>query len=132
MNKTCILVLCHLLIIMAVVQSQPYASWTKQELKLNNGIVERVITLPGVKGKFSTILYKPVVGSFEFFDSAGAQYTGSGDSDLVAANVKTAVAFENLSITGSYVATLVCPTGWIKVPGDSAYGTNDFCVMKSA
>ncbi len=33
-------------------------------------------------------------------------------------------------MTGSFVPTFVCPTGWIKVPGDSAYGTNDFCVMK--
>lgn len=69
-------------------------------------------------------------GSFEYFDSAGAKYTGSGDSDLVPAKVKHGVQLENLSIEGSYVATLVCPAGWIKVPGDSAYGTGDFCVMK--
>ncbi len=69
-------------------------------------------------------------GSFEFFDSAGAKFTGSGDSELVNSNIKNAVAIESLSLTGNYVATLTCPTGWIKVPGDSAYGTGDFCVMK--
>lgn len=69
-------------------------------------------------------------GTFEYFGSDGARYTGSGDSDLINSNIKNAVAIESLSLTGNYVATTTCPTGWIKVPGDSAYGTGDFCVMK--
>ena len=67
-------------------------------------------------------------GAFEFFDSAGAKYSGSGDSDLFAAKIKNAVALENFGIAGTF--TYNCPTGWIKVPGDSDYGTNDFCVMR--
>lgn len=35
--------------------------------------------------------------------------------------------YVNLTETG---ATLTCPTGYIKVPGNSLYGTKDFCVMK--
>ncbi|HYX37812.1 MAG TPA: hypothetical protein VE954_32315 [Oligoflexus sp.] len=114
---------------------------------LSAGNVKSSVAIFGVTGQYPSASYRlasntaatdltlfatqlTTDGSFEFFDSAGAQYTGSGDSDLLATNVKNAVAFENLSITGSYVATLVCPTGWIKVPADSAYGTNDFCVMK--
>ncbi len=45
-------------------------------------------------------------GSFEFWDSTGTRRTGSGDADIVDTNVKTGVAFENLSINGSYVPTL--------------------------
>jgi hypothetical protein len=40
-------------------------------------------------------------GTFEFWDSAGQRYTGSGDSDIANANVMDGVQFENLSITGS-------------------------------
>jgi hypothetical protein len=43
---------------------------------------------------------------FEFFDSAGVRYTGSGDADLVAANIRSGVAFENLSINGTMPAIL--------------------------
>ncbi len=69
-------------------------------------------------------------GPFEFFDKTGAVYNGSGDSDLLDSNIKSLVAIENLSLTGTYVATLSCPSGYIKVPGDSNYGTGDFCIMK--
>ena len=48
-------------------------------------------------------------GAFEFFDSTGARYTGSGDSDLVAAKVKSGVALENFSITGTWGPA---PTAW--------------------
>ena len=39
-------------------------------------------------------------GTFEFWDSSGKRYTGSGDSDIVAGNIKEDVAFENLGVTG--------------------------------
>lgn len=77
---------------------------------------------------FSTQLTS--AGNFEFFDSAGNAYSSSGDADLLASQVRNSVAFENLSITGSFVQQFNCPSGYVKVPGDSAYGTNDFCVMK--
>lgn len=75
---------------------------------------------------FYTQLSSP--GNFEFFDSAGTRYTGSGDSDLLAANLKSGT--EILGVTGIYSQSFTCPTGWIKVDGDSAYGTGGFCVMK--
>ncbi|MDA3865314.1 MAG: alpha-galactosidase [Salinivirgaceae bacterium] len=47
--------------------AQPYASWTKTELKLNNGLVQRTINLPAEKGSFVTTSYKPVSGEFKYF-----------------------------------------------------------------
>ena len=50
-------------------------------------------------------------GSFEFFDSAGQVYSGSGDSDLIAANIRSGTAIESLSISGTMPAVLpVAPT----------------------
>lgn len=50
-------------------------------------------------------------GNFEFFDSAGARYTGSGDSDLMAANIRSGVNIESLSLSGSMPEVLpVAPT----------------------
>jgi hypothetical protein len=50
-------------------------------------------------------------GAFEFFDSAGARYTGSGDADLLAANIRSGVAIESLSLNGIMPAILpVAPT----------------------
>jgi alpha-galactosidase len=48
-------------------RSEPYASWTKTELKLNNGLVQRTINLPAEKGSFVTTSYKPVSGEFKYF-----------------------------------------------------------------
>ena len=51
-------------------------------------------------------------GTFEFWDSNGQRYTGSGDSDIVAANVREGVSFENLSVTGIVPTTpIATPTG---------------------
>ena len=52
------------------VSAQPYATWDNKELKLNNGIIERVIKLPAADGKFITTLYKPVLGSYQLLDTA--------------------------------------------------------------
>ena len=46
---------------------------------------------------------------FEFWDSNGQRYTGSGDSDIIASNVRGGISFENLSITGAIMAP---PTGF--------------------
>jgi hypothetical protein len=48
-------------------------------------------------------------GTFEFFDSAGQRYTGSGDSDLTAANIRMGIAIESLSIIGTMPAVLPSP-----------------------
>ena len=48
-------------------------------------------------------------GTFEYWDSSGIRRTGSGDADIVAGNIKTAVAFENLSLTGTYAGAAVTP-----------------------
>jgi len=45
-------------------------------------------------------------GTFEFWDASGVRRTGSGDADIVAANIKDTVAFENLSITGTAAPAL--------------------------
>ncbi|MBC7889681.1 MAG: alpha-galactosidase [Ferruginibacter sp.] len=73
MNKHILLFGCFL-IISALGSAQPYASWTKAELKLNNGLVERTIKLPADKGKFITSLYKPVVGVFKYFLSENTDF----------------------------------------------------------
>jgi alpha-galactosidase len=65
--------------------AQPFASWTSQQLVLNNGIVERAIQLPNTSGPFLTTLYKPVKGEHWYFEKEntdfqfeinGTKYTG--------------------------------------------------------
>ncbi len=50
-----------------LVTAQPFASWKNNELKLDNGIVERTIQLPSDKGHFITTGYKPSKGNFSYF-----------------------------------------------------------------
>ena len=45
----------------------PFAKWTKTELVLDNGIVQRTIKLPSPEGSFLTTSYKPVTGEFNYF-----------------------------------------------------------------
>jgi hypothetical protein len=50
-------------------------------------------------------------GAFEFFDSEGTRYTGSGDSDLIPANIRSGTAIESLSLNGIMPTILpVAPT----------------------
>ncbi|MCW3118137.1 MAG: galA3 [Chitinophagaceae bacterium] len=74
MRKACILVLGFFLTTSSLITAQPYASWTNNELKLNNGIVERTIQLPAGKGHFVTSLYKPVQGDFNYFKSVNSDF----------------------------------------------------------
>jgi hypothetical protein len=76
-------------------------------------------------------------GAFEFFDSTGARFTGSGDSDLVPANIRSGTAIEGLSLNGIMPAILpVAPTtltatfftspdrmavDWTAAPGAAGY-----------
>ncbi len=63
-------ILLFLLIQLTIFNSlfaQPFAKWTKTELTLNNGIVQRTISLPAENGNLITTLYKPVIGEFKYF-----------------------------------------------------------------
>ncbi|GAB3716468.1 hypothetical protein GCM10027592_57790 [Spirosoma flavus] len=72
---------------------QTYARWTKSELLLNNGVVQRTIKLPtDSTNQFATTTYKPVAGNFSFFQKTNPDfqfevndvvYTGSGQWQLV-------------------------------------------------
>jgi alpha-galactosidase len=70
----------------------PFARWTKTELTLNNGVVERIIKLPDAAGHFLTTSYKPVTGEFKYFKPSnpdfqfefnGTAYSGESDWSLV-------------------------------------------------
>jgi len=65
MKSASVIVILQSLVFIAF--CQPYASWTKTELKLSNGIVERIIQLPAEKGNFITTRYKPVNGDYNYF-----------------------------------------------------------------
>jgi hypothetical protein len=76
-------------------------------------------------------------GAFEFFDSAGARYLANGDADLAAANIRSGVTIESLSINGIMPAVLpAAPTtltamfftspdrmilNWTAAPGATGY-----------
>ncbi|MFK7827160.1 MAG: hypothetical protein AB8G05_23655 [Oligoflexales bacterium] len=71
--------------------------------------------------------------TFEYWDEQGARHTNTGDSDITEANVLDST--EIFGVTGTAGASPDCSSiavggTWIMVPGDSDYGTNDFCVMK--
>jgi len=75
-----------------IVVAAPFARWTKTELTLNNGIVQRIISLPSSEGNFLTTSYKPVVGEFKYFlpsntdfqfELNGISYSGRSDWSLV-------------------------------------------------
>lgn len=52
-----------------------FAKWTKDELILNNGLVQRVISLPNTSsGKIGTTLYKPVTGDFNYFEKYSPEF----------------------------------------------------------
>ena len=70
---------------------------------------------------------------FEFWDASGNKHTVSGDADITADNI--VASKEIFGVTGTAGGTPDCSNisvggSWILVPGDSDYGTNDFCVMK--
>jgi len=48
-------------------QADPFATWTKTELILNNGIVKRTIKLPSPEGNYLTTSYAPEDGNFKYF-----------------------------------------------------------------
>ncbi len=72
--KISMLLPCYVLMMCAVVTAQPFASWTKNELKLNNGLVERTIKLPANKGNFVTTLYQPTESGFNYFEAINTDF----------------------------------------------------------
>jgi alpha-galactosidase len=86
---------CFLLISILVSNfavSAPFAKWTKTELILNNGVVQRTIKLPAENGNLITTSYKPVAGEFKYFQPTntdfqfevnGVSYSGKSDWSLV-------------------------------------------------
>jgi alpha-galactosidase len=69
-----------------------YAKWTDSELVLNNGVVERTISLPSKDGKFITKTYKPLDGEFNYFTAnnidfqfefGGQVYSGNSNWKLI-------------------------------------------------
>lgn len=51
-----------------------YAVWSANELKLSNGVIERTIELPGVKGNLLTKTYSPVKGGFSYFSKSSDDF----------------------------------------------------------
>ena len=74
MKKILIPLLTCLLLINPAGKAQPFAAWTKSELVLNNGVVKRTIKLPAGSGPFVTIAYKPVQGSFNYFEAVNTDF----------------------------------------------------------
>lgn len=63
-------------------RAQQYAKWPNTELILNNGVVQRTITLPGEKGNFLTTSYKPVTGDFRYFQSSNTDFQFEANGTL--------------------------------------------------
>jgi alpha-galactosidase len=74
MQKIFAVIFSNLFILSLVASAQPFASWTKTELKLSNGVVERIIKLPADKGGFVTASYKPVTGEFWYFEKSNTDF----------------------------------------------------------
>ncbi len=69
-----------------------FAKWNDNELILNNGLVERKISLPSTDGKFITTSYKPLDGEFKYFTAnnidfqfefGGEIYSGNSNWKLI-------------------------------------------------
>lgn len=90
--------------------------------QVTEGVIKNGVTLLGVSGKYPSASY-PLAGSaaathdltsgtfaakmrsgstFEFFDSEGNRFTKTGDSDILAGNIKNGVSIYGVS--GSFVA----------------------------
>lgn len=69
--------------------------------------------------------------TFEYWDETGSRHINSGDTDIAPANIFAGVSVFGTDGTAVTPDCSSIPFGtWVLVPGDSDYGTNDFCVMK--
>ncbi len=82
MRKIFALLFGGLSFVISVVVAQPFASWTKNDLVLNNGLVQRIIKLPSVNGNFITTSYKPVKGGFDYFLPENTDFQFEVDSKV--------------------------------------------------
>lgn len=103
--KKIILILAIILLFFADV-SALFATWTKTKLTLNNGVVQRVIQLPPVDGRFLTTSYKPVKGEFKYFlpentdfqfEMNGITYSGNSNWNLVNVRLMDGSLLANLT-----------------------------------
>lgn len=101
MKKLHLTICIQLLLANILFAAQPFASWNKSFLTLTNGLVERIIQLPADTGKFVTLSYKPVGGSFGYFQKTNEDFqfewndrVYSGRSGWQLKNIQT-VADEN-------------------------------------
>ena len=67
MKKIVYLFIGQLLFLNSTFSANSFAKWTKTELTLDNGFVQRIIQLPSEKGNLITTTYKPVEGEFKYF-----------------------------------------------------------------
>ena len=74
MKKVIFVILMATFSIKTVCAVNPFAKWTKTELVLDNGIVQRTIKLPSPEGSFITSSYKPVNGEFNYFLKANTDF----------------------------------------------------------
>lgn len=63
------ILICLFFVVSNLTFAAPFATWTKTELILTNGLVQRIIKLPTNEGNFVTISYKPVNGDFKYFSA---------------------------------------------------------------
>lgn len=73
LKKNIILTLILSILFFISVSAQ-FAKWSKTELTLNNGIVQRIITLPSTEGQFLTTSYKPLTGDFKYFNPSNTDF----------------------------------------------------------
>ena len=66
MKKAAFVFLINLITI-GYLHAETFATWTKKELTLNNGIVQRIVRLPSFEGNFTTFSYTPADGNFKYF-----------------------------------------------------------------
>jgi alpha-galactosidase len=74
----------------------PFATWTKTELTLNNGVVKRTIKLPAGEASYITTAYSPVTGDFKYFLNNNSDFrfevndvTYSGKGNWTLSDIKT-------------------------------------------
>jgi alpha-galactosidase len=80
MKTKSILSICFFFIFPLLLVAQPFAKWDKQSLTLNNGVVQRLIKLPGENGNLITTSYKPITGEFNYFlaENTDFQFEANG------------------------------------------------------
>src|SRR4051794_26142253 len=66
--------LINILFLTASSANTPFATWSKTELLLNNGLIQRTIKLPSSTGEYFTSIYKPAVGDFHYFQPASPDF----------------------------------------------------------